>query len=120
MCRYLIAAHAWLHRTASSRLVLRPPAWEQGNRCFGAPLRHAGGRAGSAAGGIENDGVRCPAAVAWCLVTVPSSVVARLSRSTPCFAVTQDFGARDPFVGEIVTGFGNTPLGNADTMHNVK
>ena len=46
--------------------------------------------------------------------------VARLSRSTPCFAVVQDFGARDPYVGEIVTGFGNTPLGNADTMHNVK
>jgi 4a-hydroxytetrahydrobiopterin dehydratase len=71
--------------SASRRAITAAP--QQGNQCFGAPLRHAGGRAGSAAGGIENDG---------------------------------DFGARDPYVGEIVTGFGNTPLGNADTMHNVK
>jgi hypothetical protein len=36
------------------------------------------------------------------------------------YAATQDWGARDPYAGEIVTGFGSTPLGGADTMHVVK
>lgn len=32
----------------------------------------------------------------------------------------QDWGARDPYAGEVVTQFGNAPLGGADTMHLVK
>lgn len=34
--------------------------------------------------------------------------------------VVQDIGARDPFEGELVTGFGNKPLGNADTEHQIR
>jgi hypothetical protein len=88
--------------------VLRcaPPArWRPRRLCCGGHRERRGALSGCGGSASRNACVIC---------------VARLSRSTPCFAVIQDFGARDPFVGEIVTGFGNTPLGNADTMHNVK
>eukprot|EP01025_Chloroclados_australasicus_P051809 TRINITY_DN6037_c1_g1_i1.p1 TRINITY_DN6037_c1_g1~~TRINITY_DN6037_c1_g1_i1.p1 ORF type:complete len:214 (-),score=29.44 TRINITY_DN6037_c1_g1_i1:246-887(-) len=32
----------------------------------------------------------------------------------------EDFGARDPFVGELATGFGEKPLGNMNTEHIIK
>ncbi|GAQ77875.1 pterin-4-alpha-carbinolamine dehydratase [Klebsormidium nitens] len=34
--------------------------------------------------------------------------------------VGEDFGARDPFAGEIASDFGNKVLGNADTEHKIK
>eukprot|EP01024_Parvocaulis_polyphysoides_P031164 TRINITY_DN28237_c1_g2_i1.p2 TRINITY_DN28237_c1_g2~~TRINITY_DN28237_c1_g2_i1.p2 ORF type:complete len:206 (-),score=23.32 TRINITY_DN28237_c1_g2_i1:256-873(-) len=32
----------------------------------------------------------------------------------------ENFGARDPFVGEVATGFGEKPLGNMNTEHIIK
>ena len=37
------------------------------------------------------------------------------SQSVTC--VLQEFGARDPTAGEVGSGFGKKPLGNADTSH---
>lgn len=41
-------------------------------------------------------------------------------RLTTAGLLAQDFGARDPFEGELSSNFGDRVLGNADTSHIVR
>lgn len=66
--------------------------------------------------GVE--GCRRAYAVHLLVLCRPSVFVhAPQRRRTVCL---QDFGARDPTVGELATGFGEKTLGNYNTEHIIK
>ncbi|WPT13986.1 Putative pterin-4-alpha-carbinolamine dehydratase [Picochlorum sp. SENEW3] len=47
-------------------------------------------------------------------------IVAGLDPGAERALVGEDFGARDPYAGELESGFGEKPLGNYDTEHVIK